>query len=112
MSVRERIRAIQTLLRDSEMTPDSARTFLVQLTALWGHCNDEVRASDVDYKKVLLQAFNEEKTANRARLVAETKPEYARFREARDTQEQVKQMIVTCRAFLRSLDEEMRLGSR
>lgn len=110
LTIRERIRHIQVALRDQAMTPEMGRTALVSLTALLGNVNDELRAADVDYKRHLLTCFEQEQTANRAKLRAETSPVYARAREAKDTQELVKQLIVTCRAYLRSLDEEMRLS--
>lgn len=109
-SVRERVKKIQGDLRDGALTPDLTRESLVTLTALLGNVNDEQRVADLDYKHVLRAAYESEQKANRARLVAETSPEYARSREAKDTRELVIEMIRSCRAYLRSLDEEMRLA--
>lgn len=109
-TIRERIRKIQTELRDGALSPDLARESLVTLTALLGNVGDELRVADVDYKRVLLACFEQEQTANRAKLRADNSPEYGRAREAKDTHELVRQMIVSCRAYLRSLDEEMRLA--
>lgn len=110
MTIRERIKKIQLSLRDGALTPDMARESLVSLTALMGNVGDELRAADIDYKRVLLTCYETEQTANRAKLRADTSPEYARAREAKDTFELVRQMIVSCRAYLRSLDEEARLA--
>lgn len=110
MSIRERIRKIQVELRDGALTPDMARESLVTLTAMLGNVADEMRAADADYKRVLLDAMRSESKANRARIVAETSPEYARAREAKDTERLVVEMMRSCRAYLRSLDEEMRLA--
>ena len=110
MSIRARIKTIQKELRDGALTPDMARESLVQLTALLGNVNDEQRAADHDYKLVLMGALSTEGKANRARMVAETTPAYARAREAKDTAQLVVEMIRSCRAFLRSLDEELRLS--
>lgn len=110
MSIRERIKAIQKNLRDGALTPDMARESLVQLTALLGNVNDEQRDADAAFKAVLLAAMRSESKANRARIVAETSPEYARAREAKDTEKLVTEMVRSCRAYLRSLDEEMRLS--
>jgi hypothetical protein len=109
-SVRERIRAIQTELRDGALSPDLTRESLVMLTALLGNVNDEQRKADVSYKRILLAAYGSEETANRAKILAETMPEYERAREAKDTKDLVIEMIRSCRAYLRSLDEEMRLA--
>jgi hypothetical protein len=110
MSVRERVRSIQKSLRDGALTPDLTRESLVQLTALLGNVNDEQREADHEYKLVLVGALSTEKRANRARIVAETSPQYTRAREAKDTAGLVIEMIRSCRAYLRSLDEEMRLS--
>lgn len=110
MTIRERIRKIQGDLRDGALTPDLTRESLVQLTALLGNVSDEQRAADSEFKVVLLDAMRTESKANRARIVAETSPQYARAREAKDTATLVTEMIRSCRAYLRSLDEEMRLA--
>lgn len=110
MSIRERIRKIQGELRDGALTPDLTRESLVQLTALLGNVADEQRAADAEFKLVLLDAMRTESKANRARIVAETSPQYNRAREAKDTATLVQEMIRSCRAYLRSLDEEMRLA--
>lgn len=110
MTIRERVKAIQVQLRDGALTPDMARESLVTLTALLGNINDEVRQSDIGYKQVLRACLNSHEAANRARIEAECSPEYARAREAKDTLTLVTEMIRSCRAYLRSLDEEMRLS--
>jgi hypothetical protein len=109
MSIRERIKAIQKGL-SGEITPAVARESLVHLTALWGNVNDEVRAADHEYKLVLLGCMSGGEPANRARIRAEVTPQYQRSREAKDTADLVVEMIRSCKAYLRSLDEEMRLA--
>lgn len=110
MTIRERIKAIQVQLRDGALTPDMARESLVQLTALLGNVNDELLTADTYYKLVLLKAYENEETANRAKIRAETSLEYQRLHEAKNTRELVIEMIRSCKAYLRSLDEEMRLS--
>lgn len=110
MSVRERIKAIQKELRDGGLTPDLARESLVTLTALLGNVHDEQREADHEYKLVLLGCLQGDEAANRARIRAEVTPQYQRAREAKDTFTLVQEMIRSCRAYLRSLDEEMRLA--
>ncbi len=110
MSVRERIRAIQKQLGQGALTPDLARESLVHLTALLGNCNDEQRAADHEYKLVLLGCLQGSEPANKARIRAEVTPQYQRSREAKDTADLVVEMIRSCKVYLRSLDEEMRLA--
>ena len=110
MTIRERVKAIQKELRDGALTPDLTRESLVMLTALLGNVVDEVRDREIEYKGVLLECRRTEGKANWARILAETSPQYARYREAADTKLLVVEMIRSCRTYLRSLDEEMRLA--
>lgn len=110
MSVRERIKKIQAELRDGALTPDLTRESLVTLTALLGNVADEQREADHEFKLILLGCMQTEKKANRARIAAEVTPQFIRAREAKDTATLVIEMIRSCRAYLRSLDEEMRLA--
>ena len=109
-TIRDRVRKVQKELRDGAITPDMARESLIQLTALLGNVHDEQREADHAYKVVLLEALRTESKANRARMMAETSPEYSRAREAKDFAALAVEMIRSCRAYLRSLDEEMRLS--
>lgn len=110
MTIRERIKAIQKSLREGALTPDLARESLVQLTAMLGNCNDEYRDADHEFKLVLLGCLQGDEAANRARIRAEVTPQFQRAREAKDTVTLVVEMIRSCKSYLRSLDEEMRLS--
>lgn len=112
-SVRDRVTAIQRYLRDEpdDITPGQYREMAVELSALLGNVNAEVLEAEMDYNAVLLQCYSEEKTSNRAKLKAETTPEYRRFRTAKDVQKLVTTMRSTLNTVLRSLQEEMRLGA-
>lgn len=104
------VRDIQKELRDGALTPDLTRESLVKLTALLGNVTDEQREADHEYKLVLLGCLQGDDAANRARIRAEVTPQYQRAREAKDTRELVVEMVRSCKAYLRSLDEEMRLA--
>lgn len=107
-SVRERIKSIQVELRDTDVMPMRAREMLIELTALWGNCNDQVRQRDAAYAAVLLDCYKTEPKANRAKIVAETTPAYAAKREARDTKELAQELIRSLKYYLRSTEEELR----
>ena len=110
MSVRDRIKAIQRDILAGTVTPEQSRQWLITLTALMGNVNDEQRIADHEYKLVLLGCLQGDEAANRARIRAEVTPQYQRSREAKDTADLVVEMIRSCKAYLRSLDEEMRLS--
>ncbi len=69
-----------------------------------------MRVADMAFATVLLQHLNGEEAANRAKIRAETTPEYLRKREARDTKELVTELIRSLKYMLRSQAEEMRLS--
>lgn len=110
MTVRDLVHAIQIEVRDSELPPERAAHLLAKLSALIGHCNVEIRIADAEYAACLLRCLESESKANRARIVAETTPEYQRRREARDTKELAESMIGSLKYLLRSYEAEMRLA--
>ena len=109
-TIRERISKIQRELRDGALTPDLTRESLVVLTALLGNVGDELRIADHEYKLILRSMLRSHDNANRARIEAEVSDEYQRLRAAKDTETLVIEMIRSCKVYLRSLDEEMRLS--
>ena len=111
LSVRDMVRGIQREMRDSvDLLPDRAAEMLNQATALLGNVLDELRAADMDYKRILLHCLRTAEKANRAKIEAETSPQFARFQEARDMKVLTVEMIHSLKAFLRSKQEEMRLS--
>lgn len=109
MSVRERISEIQRQLVSGDPSPGQAREMLVQLTALLANVLTEMREADADYATVLLTLLDREEVASRARIRAETSPEYARKREAADTKLFLVEMIRALKAAIRSSSDEMAL---
>jgi len=110
LTIRERIKAIQVELREKDVLPLRGAELLTQLTAMLGNCNDEFRAADVDYKRILLAAMQQHKAASRAKIEAETSPQYVRRQEAIHTKELAVEMIRSLKACLRTKQEEMRLA--
>ena len=109
MTVRERVRDIQTELRERDVIPERARQVLVTLTALVGNCLDEIRVADAEYAAHLLHCLDTHAKANRARIEAEVSPQFARRQIARDTRAVVIEMMRSLKVLLRSVEEEMRL---
>ena len=109
-TVRGLVQQIQVEVRDSDLQPERAAQLLAKLTGLLASVNVEIRMADMDYSKVLLSFLDGEEAANRARIRAETTPEYLRKREARDTKEFVMEAIRSLKYILRAAEEEMRLA--
>jgi hypothetical protein len=99
----------QAELLAGEFTPQRGRELLVRLTALLGSVLTEMRAADADYALVLLRHLDSDEAASRAKIRAETSPEYARRREAYDTRTIVVEMIRGLKASIRSVSDEMNL---
>jgi len=108
--VRERVRQIQAELLAGDLDPSTARAHLLTLSSLHGNCLEEIREADAVYAAVLLKHLEANEAANRAKIRAETTPEYQRKHEARDTRELVQEMTRSLKYFLRSQEEEMRLS--
>jgi hypothetical protein len=110
VTVREMIGAYQREVLAGDLTPERASEILLKLTALLGNCASEIREADMAYANRLLGELDAHEKANRARIVAETSPEYLRKREAHDAKDLVVELIRSLRQMLRTAGEEMRLS--
>lgn len=111
-SVRSMVQEIQREVLQTDLAPQRAAELLAKLTALLASTNTEIREADMFYARVLLEYLGRDEAANRAKIRAETSPEYQRKREARDCKEFVIEMIRSLKVILRCAEEEMRLGTR
>ena len=110
VTVRDLVKQAQQEIRDTDLSPDRARALLMQMSALIGNVNAEIRVADSEYATVLLSYLDGTEAANRARIRAECSPEFDRKREARDTKELVIEVVRSLKYFLKSLSDEMRMG--
>ena len=110
MTVRELVRTYQREIASTDLQPDRAAELLTKLTALIGNVNDEIREADAIYAQHLLRCLDSEEKANRAKIKAETSPEFTRRQEARNAKELVKEMIGSLKYFCRAKSDEMRLS--
>lgn len=111
MTVRDLVRSYQReVLNTADLQPDRAAELLNKLTALVGNCNDEIRTADAEYASVLLAHLESEAKANRARIRAETSPQFQRRQEARDTKELVIELSRSLKYFLKAKAEELQLA--
>ena len=109
MTIRDMVKAVQQDVAAGGLEPQAAADRLMKLTALLGNINEELRNADAHYAIVLLRYLDADEAANRAKIRAETSPEYQRRREARDIKELAQEMIRALKYYLRSAEEEMRL---
>ena len=110
VTIRERIAAIQKEVGEDELLPLRASHILLELTSLLGNVNDQIRVCDAAYAEVLLECLRGDEAASRAKIRAETTPQYRQRQEARDTSELVIELIRSLKIFIRQQQEEMRLA--
>lgn len=108
--MRDHVKRIQAEVRPGDLSPELARERLLTLSALYGNILDEMAAADAAYAHVLLAHLDSDEAANRAKIRAETSPEYARVREAKNTEKLVQELTRALKYYLRSQEEEMRLS--
>ena len=109
-TVRDLVRGFQREIAQTDLQPDRAAELLTKLTALIGNVNDEIREADAIYAQHLLQCLDTAEKANRAKIQAETSPEYDRKRQARDIKELVVEMSRSLKYFIKAKEDEMRLS--
>ena len=113
VTVRGQIRLMQVEIRDTaDLQPDRAAELLNKLSALMGNVCDEIREADAAFAVVLLKYLDSDEAANRAKIRAETTPEYMRKREARDTQALAKELIGSLKYYLRAKADEWRYAGQ
>ena len=110
VSIRDRIRAIQTQAIAGAITPSQVRENLVLLTGLFGNVLDEHREADAALMRVTVGFMDQGDACNKAEMRAAITPEGARAREARDCERLVLEMIRGAKQYLQVLDTEMKLS--
>lgn len=110
MSVRELIETYRRELRDEDVPPLRGAELLQKLTALLGNVLEEIRTSEAAFNLVLLAFLDSDEAANRAQIRAKTTTEYARAREAQDTQKLLMELIRSLKIILRVQQDEMKMA--
>lgn len=111
-TVRDLVRDAAKAIRSGDLTPGRASDLLAELTSLLATVLEEIREADMAYAHVLLKCLDGEEAANRAKIRAQTTPEFSRAREARDTQTVLVELIRSLKVILKAQTEEMRLTTR
>lgn len=109
-SIRQMLGEYQSEILKGDLSPKRAGEILIELSSLIGNLNDRIRTADMKFNKVLMDCYNKEAKANRAKILAEISPEFEAKRIARDTKELTMEMIKTLKYFMRSFEEEYRVG--
>jgi len=105
-TIREIIVSSQNEILKGNLLPQRAAEMMTELSAVIGNLNDEITKRDMEYNKVLLDYYDKEATANRAKIKAGITPEYEAMRTARNTKELAVELIRSLKYFLKSFEEE------
>jgi hypothetical protein len=108
MSTRELIEGFRRELRDEDLSPMRGSEVLTKLTALMGNVLAEIREAEAEFNGVLLKFLDSDEAANRAKIRAQATPEYARAKEAKDTQTVLLAMIQSLKVVLKVQTEELK----
>ena len=93
-----------------DLQPEKAAKYMTELSALLGNINDRIKETELAYNKKLLQCYESEEKANRAKILAETSQEYDDKLTAKNVKEVAIQMIGSLKYYLRAKEQEYRLG--
>jgi len=107
-SVRDMVHEIQVRVLKGGLTVDVALEDMNALGALLGNVNDQISKCKMAYNQCYLHHFDVEGKANRARIKADTGPEYAALMDAQNTKELVVTMIGTLKYLVRNEHEHMK----
>ncbi len=109
-TIREIIQSHQSEILKGNLLPVRAAEILTEISALIGNFNDEITKRDMEYNKILLEWYDKETTANRAKIRANITPEYEAMRTARNTKDLAIELIRSLKYFLKSMSEEFQSG--
>lgn len=110
-TIREIIQNDQNEILKGNLLPIRAAEILTEISALIGNLNDEITKRDMDYNKVLLDWYDKEEIANRAKIRANITPEYEAMRIARNTKDLAIELIRSLKYFLKAMGDEYKVGS-
>ena len=110
MTSTERLAAIQADLLQPDAGPQLARAHLVTLTAMWGDFVVAATTAEIAFAHVHGACRATHDTAKDAEIAAKSTAEYAAMRRAKDEEKFCLELIRSCKAAMRSIDEELRLA--
>jgi len=107
-NLRDMIAKRQNEIASGDLHPARASDILKELSSLYGNVLDEVRRCQMQYNRLLVEFYDNEEKANRAKLKAEATPEYEAFLEAKNTDKLTLEMIRALKYFLRQKEDELK----
>jgi hypothetical protein len=106
MNIRDLIRRYNEEILNHDLTPDRASEILVEVSALVGNINDEIKKTEMAYNNLLLSYLESEPKANRAKIKVDCSPENESKIEARNTMMSADYLIKSLKYYLRTKESE------
>jgi len=104
------IEDIRNEVANTDLLPERAAELLTKLSALLGNILNEITRRDMEYNKILLEFLKNEKSANRAKIVAGTTEEYKTMRDARNAEKVAIELIRSLKYYLNTKSDEYEAG--
>lgn len=106
MTLRERLNNYQNEILQGDLPPQRAAEILTYLSSLYGNILDEVQRRQMKYNKRIMEIYDQEQKANRAKIKAETTKEYKKLLEARNADKLCQELIRSLKYYLKSKSSE------
>lgn len=110
MTIRERIANYQSEILAGNLLPERASEIMTELSALIGNILEEITTREIIYNKKLLEYLENEKTAVKAKIKAETSFEYENMRTAQNTEKVATELIRSLKYLLKAKSDEYQAG--
>lgn len=107
-NLRQILNSYENELYQGNIEPLRAGEILKDISSLYSNILENVKKRQIEYNKVLLFIFDEEKKASRARLRGEVLPEYERLLSAKNMERSALELMRALKYFLRTKETEYR----
>lgn len=105
-SVREMIGDYRTEVLNHDIDGTRASKIIAELSVLLANVNEQIRESLVIYNQKLANTLAVEKSAARAKILAEITPEYIDFKTKKDLKEEVVELIRGLKYYVNAKKDE------
>lgn len=105
-SATELIENYRREIRDKDISRERAAEILTRLSALYGNVTEEIRQREMTYNKKYAELLNQEEKVAKAEALSKTTEEYFSFKQARDVEKVLIELIRSLKYFLRVKENE------
>ena len=109
-TISELVESYQTRVFKGNLPGQEAAEILLELSALLGNINHEIRERQQKYIQAYRELLNMESTVARARIISMATPEWLSLQEAKDEKEVTLELIRSLKFYLRNLKDELEIS--